>query len=57
MTRALIVCAAIVLVGAHVSGNMHALIGMFDIGFDMQNVLYAAAIPFVGVVALVLLRD
>jgi hypothetical protein len=57
MVRALIVCAAVVLVGAHYTGNMKALAEMFDIGIDPRHVLYLAALPFTCFMAVMLLRE
>jgi hypothetical protein len=57
MTRALIVCAAVLLVGAHYTGNMKALTAMFDIGMDMRSVLYVAGLPVTCLMAFMMLRD
>lgn len=57
MTRVLIVSVAVVLVGAHFTGNMKALVDMFDIGLDTRYLLYFAALPVTCVTAFALLRD
>ena len=57
MTRAFIVCFAVLLVGAHYTGNMKALVDMFDIGLDTRYLIYFAALPVTCVTAYALLRD
>ncbi len=57
MTRALLVCAAILLVGAHYTGNMTALANAFDIGLDPRYAIYLAALPCTCIAAFFLLRD
>jgi hypothetical protein len=57
MTRALLVGVAILLVGAHYTGNMKSLISAFDIGLDSRYLLYFAALPFTCLAAFMLLRD
>ena len=57
MSRALICCAAVILVGAHYTGNMKTLAEMLDLGIEPRHMLYALALPFTCIAAFVLLRD
>lgn len=57
MIRALVVLGCIVLVGAHVTGNMKMLTAVFDIGLEPRYFLYIAALPASCVAAIVMLRD
>jgi hypothetical protein len=57
MTRALFLCAAVLLVGAHYTGNMKTLTDTLDLGIDMRSLLYVAGLPFTCVAAYILLRD
>jgi hypothetical protein len=57
MTRALLVCIALLLVGAHYTGNMKSLIDFFDIGVEPRHILYVAALPVTCITAFMLLRD
>jgi hypothetical protein len=57
MTRALIFAAAVLLVGAHYTGNMKPLMHMLDIGLDTRYILYFAALPVTCFTAFMLLRD
>lgn len=55
MVRALVASAALVVVGAHATGNVKGLIGLFDIGLEPHHILYFAALPFTCIMTYVLL--
>jgi hypothetical protein len=57
MFRAAIAVVSLVVVAAHMTGNMKALGAMFDIGVEAQHLPYLLAIPFVCVVGLVMLSE
>jgi hypothetical protein len=55
--RVVFFALSIVVVVAHVTGQLKPLMGFFDIGIEYQHLPYLLAIPFVCVVGLVMLKD
>jgi hypothetical protein len=57
VARGILAVGCLILVVAHYTGNMRQLGAMFDLGIEPMHYLYLAAIPFVGLCGLAMLRS
>ena len=55
--RMIILLVSLVLLVAHLTGRMSALVAFFSVELEPLQIFYMAAIPFLGVVGFYLLRD
>lgn len=57
MVRIILLLASIVLLVAHLTGNMNALFAFFDLDLEPSKIIYLALLPLAGLCGIYLLGD